>query len=176
MAGTGRAPGRVPGQPRGLEGSPAACIRVALVLDSRDPGEECVVRGGHGAPAEPLGVCPESTNAVLARGIRAGDRGQGTAKDLGERADFVLAGAPRVEEAAALLAFEVGQELRIGEVVGQHGLLVPAERPDALRAAVDDALTRAWDRGALAAWGRRRSWHDVGREVAEVYEEAVNHG
>ncbi|MEZ6194481.1 MAG: glycosyltransferase [Planctomycetota bacterium] len=62
------------------------------------------------------------------------------------------------------------------EVVGgeTHGLVIPFGDPRALATALDDALAARWDRDAVAAWGGRRDWKDVGREVAAVFREAMD--
>ncbi len=59
------------------------------------------------------------------------------------------------------------------EVVGSenHGIVVPFGEPDILRDAIVDALNRDWDHEEISRWGRRRSWRDVGKEVAEVFRE-----
>lgn len=62
------------------------------------------------------------------------------------------------------------------EVVGDesHGSVVPFGDGEALAEALASALDRSWDRDAIARWGRRRDWRDVGREVAAVYSELVD--
>ncbi len=59
------------------------------------------------------------------------------------------------------------------EVVGreENGLVVPFGDRQALEHAILDGLTRNWDPTQISEWGRRRSWLDVGKEVAEVFRE-----
>ncbi len=59
------------------------------------------------------------------------------------------------------------------DVVGNehHGLVVPFGDRDALKNAILSSLEHRWDRTAIARWGMRRSWQDVGREVAGVFRE-----
>jgi len=45
------------------------------------------------------------------------------------------------------------------------GLVVPPNDPAALHAALKQALSRQWDRQAIAAWGQARSWRQVAAEV-----------
>ena len=56
---------------------------------------------------------------------------------------------------------------------GQYGHVVALESPDELRAALQDALTREWDRDAIASWGGRRKWRQVAGEVAAEMRGAV---
>ncbi len=49
------------------------------------------------------------------------------------------------------------------------GILVEARNPDALAAALDDALGRTWDEAALAAHGRKFSWESVASGIEAVY-------
>ncbi|MFT7618967.1 MAG: teichuronic acid biosynthesis glycosyltransferase TuaC [Planctomycetota bacterium] len=59
------------------------------------------------------------------------------------------------------------------EVVGDdlHGLVVPFDDPKALEHAILTSLQKEWQSGEIAKWGRRRSWQDVGKEVADVFRE-----
>jgi glycosyltransferase involved in cell wall biosynthesis len=51
------------------------------------------------------------------------------------------------------------------------GLVVPPNDPAALHAALKQALSRQWDRGAIAAWGQARSWRQVAAEVLREMEQ-----
>lgn len=61
------------------------------------------------------------------------------------------------------------------EVVGDEnqGRIVPFGDPAALLAAIRDGLGRTYDRARIAAYGRRRTWKNVGEDVAQVYREAL---
>ena len=50
------------------------------------------------------------------------------------------------------------------------GFVVPMNDPHALLAALDRAFTAPWDREAISAWGRSRSWNRVASEVLESLE------
>ena len=54
-----------------------------------------------------------------------------------------------------------------------YGIVVPAGDPKALTAALGEALGRRWNREAIAAWGRARSWTQVAAETAETLRAAV---
>jgi glycosyltransferase involved in cell wall biosynthesis len=49
----------------------------------------------------------------------------------------------------------------------EYGFVVPPHDVDAMAAALGKALTRAWDRPAISAWGRSRSWRQVARDVVD---------
>jgi len=51
-----------------------------------------------------------------------------------------------------------------------YGIIVPQRDPHALEQAIFAALQRLWNRDAISAWGRSRSWDTVAREVAEVFD------
>ena len=61
------------------------------------------------------------------------------------------------------------------EVVGdaRHGILVPLDDGPALQSALRQGLESRWDHEAIATWGRRRGWPEVGESVAAVFREAV---
>ncbi len=65
---------------------------------------------------------------------------------------------------APVVATDVGAvpEMLAG---GQNGLVVPVKNRAALASALQEALGRDWDRQAIAAWGRARSWGQVASEV-----------
>jgi glycosyltransferase involved in cell wall biosynthesis len=50
---------------------------------------------------------------------------------------------------------------------GRYGEIVPANHPDALRAALEGALARSWDRQEIAVWGQARNWRQVAGEVLD---------
>jgi glycosyltransferase involved in cell wall biosynthesis len=55
----------------------------------------------------------------------------------------------------------------------QYGLMVPPRDLAALQQALGAALRRPWDRTAIAAWGGRRTWRLVAREVIESMQAAT---
>jgi glycosyltransferase involved in cell wall biosynthesis len=48
---------------------------------------------------------------------------------------------------------------------GRYGLIVPVNDQSALEYALQEVLRRDWDRQAISAWGRARSWEQVASEV-----------
>jgi glycosyltransferase involved in cell wall biosynthesis len=54
-----------------------------------------------------------------------------------------------------------------------YGYVVPPGDGEALEAALARALTKEWDRGAIAAWGGSRSWQRVAAETLEVLRAAT---
>jgi len=58
----------------------------------------------------------------------------------------------------------------------RYGLIVPVGVQDRLNEALASALTRSWDRDAIAAWGQSRSWEQVADEVVEVLQAASVEG
>jgi teichuronic acid biosynthesis glycosyltransferase TuaC len=54
----------------------------------------------------------------------------------------------------------------------EHGIIVPAGNQAELTMALGRALSRQWDRGRIAAWGKSRSWTQVAAETADVLREA----
>jgi glycosyltransferase involved in cell wall biosynthesis len=50
-----------------------------------------------------------------------------------------------------------------------YGFVVPINDPVSLREAIGKALSRNWDRPAIAAWAGSRSWENVGREVLQEF-------
>jgi teichuronic acid biosynthesis glycosyltransferase TuaC len=54
---------------------------------------------------------------------------------------------------------------------GRHGLLVPAGDAEALAAALEEALVRTWDAGALREQARRYSWAIIAGQQERVYAE-----
>lgn len=58
---------------------------------------------------------------------------------------------------------------------GQDGLLVPYWNPQAFAAAVLKALVTNWDRRAIAARARTRSWRQVAERVVEEFIAALAH-
>lgn len=54
------------------------------------------------------------------------------------------------------------------------GFVVGVDDPEALVGALRSALTRDWDRDAISAWGRSRSWDNVAEEVIEQMRAAVS--
>jgi glycosyltransferase involved in cell wall biosynthesis len=61
-----------------------------------------------------------------------------------------------------------------------YGLIVPADDAPALGHALREALSREWDREAIAIWGQARSWRHVAEEVLEemrlALAEDLDHG
>jgi glycosyltransferase involved in cell wall biosynthesis len=53
------------------------------------------------------------------------------------------------------------------------GIVVPPGRPEDLARALDDALSRPWDRQILRKAVSGRSWRDVARETLEFMEHAI---
>jgi glycosyltransferase involved in cell wall biosynthesis len=56
----------------------------------------------------------------------------------------------------------------------EHGIIVPAGNHAELTMALGRALSRQWDRGRIAAWGKSRSWTEVAAETADVLREAAS--
>lgn len=55
----------------------------------------------------------------------------------------------------------------------EYGYVVPAGNQDALEEALARALGRQWDRDAISAWARSRSWTQVASEVIEEMRQVV---
>lgn len=70
-----------------------------------------------------------------------------------------------------VVATDVGGTREI--VDANNGLLVAPRDVESLRAAIDRALARDWDRSAIAA-RMRRSWDDVARETLDLVQELVD--
>jgi glycosyltransferase involved in cell wall biosynthesis len=121
---------------------------------------------------------------------------------LGGRVTFLghldLAGMVRWYQAADLLVFASLREgcpnavmealacglpvvsSRVGAVPdlaehGRDGLLFAPGSADAFAGALEEALSRAWDRAAIAERGSRRSWDRVAEEYCEVFERTLGH-
>ena len=100
--------------------------------------------------------------------------------DLLAAADIVA--LPSLNEGMPLAAIEAlaaGRPL-VGSAVGgtpevvdhdRHGLLVPPGDAEALAAALDAALARAWDKEALRERARRYSWAIIAEDHERVYAE-----
>jgi len=73
---------------------------------------------------------------------------------------------------APVVATSVGgvQEMIPG---AEYGFVVPVGDEDALTAALSKAIETQWDRARITAWGRARSWQQVGIETAEVLSQAA---
>lgn len=52
------------------------------------------------------------------------------------------------------------------------GILIGERTPEALAAGLEQAMNRDWDSAAIAARGRQRTWEDVSKQVAPVFEAA----
>jgi len=48
---------------------------------------------------------------------------------------------------------------------GKYGVIVPVSDQSGLESGLEEALGRKWDRQAISAWGRARSWEQVASEV-----------
>ena len=57
---------------------------------------------------------------------------------------------------------------------GRFGLIVPVNDRSALEYALTEALRRDWDRQAISAWGRARSWAQVASEVFAEMQALLN--
>jgi glycosyltransferase involved in cell wall biosynthesis len=55
----------------------------------------------------------------------------------------------------------------------QYGLIVPLGDQPALEQGLSRALRKTWDRDAISAWGRSRSWDCVAKEVLEVFDGVI---
>jgi glycosyltransferase involved in cell wall biosynthesis len=55
----------------------------------------------------------------------------------------------------------------------RFGFVVPPGDTEAMAGALEQALTRDWDRDAISQWGRSRSWRQVAAEVADEAAQAV---
>ena len=58
----------------------------------------------------------------------------------------------------------------------QYGYVVPRENQAALERAIERALSREWDRQAVAVWGGSRSWSKVAQEVFEQFAAVTKSG
>jgi glycosyltransferase involved in cell wall biosynthesis len=56
------------------------------------------------------------------------------------------------------------------------GRLVPFGDRDALAGTVCEALTKEWDRAAIAEVGGRRDWQQVARECVDLFESVLDRG
>lgn len=54
-----------------------------------------------------------------------------------------------------------------------YGIIVEPGDQEGLEAALEAALSREWDREAIARWGQSRSWEMVAREVVDFLEQAI---
>lgn len=54
-----------------------------------------------------------------------------------------------------------------------YGYVVPPGDGEALEGALRQALTKDWDRAAIAAWGGSRSWSNVAAETLKVLQQAT---
>jgi glycosyltransferase involved in cell wall biosynthesis len=72
-----------------------------------------------------------------------------------------------------VVATDVGAVREMVESDG-HGYVVPVGDQSALSDALHTALTRAWDREAIAARGRSRSWSQVAGDVLEIMQAVVD--
>jgi len=55
----------------------------------------------------------------------------------------------------------------------RYGLIVPVNDQAALQRALEEALRKDWDRDAISAWGRARSWQQVVIEVRDEMQQLV---
>lgn len=55
-----------------------------------------------------------------------------------------------------------------------YGLIVPVGDVPALKRALQDALSREWDRNAIAVWGQSRSWCHVAQEVLQQIRHVID--
>ena len=55
-----------------------------------------------------------------------------------------------------------------------YGFVVPAADQKALEIALRQALEKDWDRNAISAWGRSRSWATVAQEMLDIFNNAVH--
>jgi teichuronic acid biosynthesis glycosyltransferase TuaC len=59
---------------------------------------------------------------------------------------------------------------------GSRGIVVPVNDPAALRAALQGALERSWNRHKIALWARSRGWDQVAGEVVDCMQQLVSSG
>jgi glycosyltransferase involved in cell wall biosynthesis len=57
-----------------------------------------------------------------------------------------------------------------------YGLIVPVNDVVALQDALRKALSRNWDRSAIADWGQSRSWAQVAKEVLQEMRQIIDEG
>jgi teichuronic acid biosynthesis glycosyltransferase TuaC len=58
-------------------------------------------------------------------------------------------------------------------VTGDHlGVLIPERTPEALAIGLQQAMDRKWDRFTIAAHGSSRTWEDVSKQVAPLFDTA----
>ncbi len=55
----------------------------------------------------------------------------------------------------------------------EYGIIVEPGDQQGLEAALEAALSREWNREAIARWGQSRSWDNVAREVVAFLEQAI---
>ena len=56
----------------------------------------------------------------------------------------------------------------------EYGFVIPAGNQAALDHAIEQALTKSWDRQAIFKWGQSRSWQQVAIEVLQQLTQTVN--
>lgn len=74
-----------------------------------------------------------------------------------------------------VVAFDVGAapEMLPSE---DYGFVVPPDDIDMLTGALQRSFIRMWDRDAIAKWGARRCWQDVGQEAFAVLKAVAQQG
>lgn len=135
------------------------------------------------------GACYESELRGLVEQLSLGERVQfagwldryGLAEVLSQADVFCLAsyteGWPNVvHEALSCGAPVVGTDVGgmrslVPDV--QYGFVVPARNEMALESALSAALSKHWNRDAIAAHGRRRDWNCVAAEVESVFHDVL---
>jgi glycosyltransferase involved in cell wall biosynthesis len=155
-------------------------VRALKGLHARGIRAKLLIAGGEGpAKSYRQEIMAQIETLCLTGDVRlAGECAQEEVAELMSAADvFCLAssseGCPNVvSEALAccvpVVATDVGA---LPQLVPSenYGILAPVDAPDILEDALYRALTKRWDRSAIAAWGRRRGWEEVAAEVIEEF-------
>jgi teichuronic acid biosynthesis glycosyltransferase TuaC len=152
-------------------------IRALKALPARDPAPHVVIAGGNGPEGQYATQLHELVRRLdMADAVRfLGPVAPENIPKLMSAADLLCLASTNegwpnvVHEALAcgvpVVATDVGA---VPEMLdqGRYGIIAPVNDGPALARALDEALRRNWDRDAISAWGRARTWHQVACEVA----------
>lgn len=143
-----------------------------------------IVAGGRGREGD---VSAQLLREVRQHGLQscvrfAGVLSQDALADLYSAADLLCLASTReghpnvVQEALACGCPVVMTDVGAARALipsAEYGVVVPLEQLDHLSQVLSEALRRSWNREQIAAWGRKRSWEEVGREVIKVLQVAA---